>query len=60
MFNEGQFEAYRRLGEKMAREATSEFFMNAKPTSAAFFVKVLSALRDWHLAESDRNAEEAI
>ena len=60
MFNEGQFEAYRRLGEKMAREATSEFFMKAKPTSAAFFVKVLSALRDWHLAESDRNAEEAI
>lgn len=53
MFNEGQFEAYRRLGEKMMRDAACEFLPEVTATSTPNLETLVTALKDWHRAESN-------
>ena len=53
MFNEGQFEAYRRLGEKMMRDVASEFFLAPSQESVSNLDGVLTALKQWHDTESN-------
>jgi len=51
MFNEGQFEAYRRLGEKMMRDVARELFPEVTQASVSNLDGVLNAVHQWHDTE---------